>query len=437
VGICLDSAGSDEPYPGGLDRPKGSEVTDATPARPTLHRGLKVLVGQLPHLVFFVLVGGTLTHLVLEGSATCVYMLVLSLLVALGYGAGLALWTRLGHRGRLIWLAGLVLVWLLLTALAPGLFAYAYGWCAVPLACLAMRMLEPRAAAGAVAVLTVLLVGVLLRVPTTAAPDLIAAPVAAAWATAGLYAVQRREGLARQLLLDELRATRGALARQQRAAGALAERARIARDLHDTLAQELAGNRMLLQAAQRDRQRDPDRAWQHVGLVADALGEHLAETRRIIDDLTPGVLAESDLATALRELCERAERDGAAARVAFRDDTASAPIPGQTAAVLLRVAQGALANVRDHAGAGAVAVVLSAWRGQVSLVVSDDGAGFTPGRPIIAAGHGFGLPALRERMRAHGGTLRIDSAPGRGTRVVATMRDGASAPSPELAGRAS
>lgn len=153
-------------------------------------------------------------------------------------------------------------------------------------------------------------------------------PLTAAWVTVGLFRLQRRDALSRQRLLDELQDVQDELERRQRAAGALTERARIARDLHDTLAQELAGSRMLLQAAERDRIADPDRAWRHVHLVSEALGEHLAETRRIIDDLTPAELEDTSLETALRDLCERAQRDGAARRITF---TGNGARPGPSA----------------------------------------------------------------------------------------------------------
>jgi len=208
-------------------------VTAVASARRALDTRLRACLDQLPHLVFFLLVAGALAHLVAVRSDTCVPILVLSLLVSLVYGAGLMWWARLGPRGRLIWLAVLVMLWLLLTTQAPGILPYAYVWCAVPLACLAVRALGPRAAAAAVAVITTLMVAVLLGLPGPAQPDLIVAPIVAAWATAGLYAAQRRETLTRQRLIDELQAARGALAEQQRTAGALAERTRIACDLHD------------------------------------------------------------------------------------------------------------------------------------------------------------------------------------------------------------
>lgn len=94
---------------------------------------------------------------------------------------------------------------------------------------------------------------------------------------------QQRDATARRRLVEELRDSRAELALRQREDGIRAERARIAREIHDTLAQELSGSRMLLQAAERDRRRSPETAWAGVRTIADALGDNLAETRRILD----------------------------------------------------------------------------------------------------------------------------------------------------------
>ena len=82
-----------------------------------------------------------------------------------------------------------------------------------------------------------------------------------------------------------------------------------------------------------------------------------------------------------------------------------------------------MANVRDHAHADNAVVELAVQHGEITLTVHDDGVGFTPGRTSTAPGRGFGLPSLRERMRSCGGSLTIDSTPGRGTRVVAALPD--------------
>lgn len=382
------------------------------------------ILDHLVHTVFFVLVGASLLHLFSERTAQCWYTLALCLVIAVGYWFGLAFFERLPTAGHLALLSVLVALWLLLVVVSPGLLPYAYLWCAVPLACLAVRTLRERLALAAITVITVISVIpaiLLLRIGVRIGPDGIAAPLTAVWATVGLFKLQRRDALTRQRLFNELQDVQEQLQLHEREAGALAERARIARDLHDTLAQELSGSRMLLQAAQRDRTGDPDRAWRHVHLVTQALGEHLAETRRIIDDLTPTRLEDATLETALRDLCEQAQCEGVARRVTFGGDGPARSITPEGAKTLLRVAQSALANVREHAKAGNVLVRLSTQPDRTILEVHDDGVGFRPSRTRPAQGRGFGLPALRERMRACGGTLILESAPGHGTRITATL----------------
>src|SRR5919204_71596 len=247
------------------------------------------ILDRFVYLVFFVLVGASLLHLVAEQNAQCYYTLTLCVLIAAGYWSGLALSGRLGAAGRVAWLAVLVALWLVLVSISVGPLAYSYLWCAIPLACLAVRTLGERTALVATVVISGAPVFVLLPLDHQLGPDGIAAPIVAVWATVGLFHLQRRDALTRQRLLEELQDVQDQLTERQREAGALAERARI----------------------------DPDRAWRHVHAVSQALGEHLAETRRIIDDLTPVQLEDTSLETALRDLCERAQRDGIAHRVTF------------------------------------------------------------------------------------------------------------------------
>ena len=400
---------------------KGSDVKRHDNAAP---HGLRrrQLLDQVSYLVVFLLVGSSIANLLLERTAVCWYTVTVCTIIAVGYWAGLAYSERLGVVGRPLWLSGLVLLWVMLTSTTPGALPYAYIWFAVPLACLAVRTLGQRAALGALIVITAVLCFVLVHASGTLGPDALAGPLTAVWATVGLFQVQQRDARARQRLLDELQDAREELDLRQREAGALAERARIARDLHDTLAQELSGTRMLLQAAERDRLTDPERAWRHVHSVSQALGDHLTETRRIIGDLTPAELRESTLESALRELCDQARRTGVAQRVTF---SASVPrqaaIERESATALLRVSQGALANVREHAGAENVLVSLSVEGGELALEVRDDGVGFTPGHTRPACGRGYGLAGLRERMRTSGGTLTIVSSPGQGTLLTAAL----------------
>ncbi|MFF3332489.1 sensor histidine kinase [Streptomyces sp. NPDC002888] len=405
---------------------KGSAVPDRAPAHAPskVARGSRSGLAYATHFTFFLVVGAALVRLLRLGIPLCWEIVLVSGLLALTYAAGLVLWERLGRRGRHLWVAALLLLWSQLLILAPGSLTGAYAWCAVPLACVALRALGLRSAGVAVTAITGVLVGQLIRTTGGFDPELVLIPVAAVWGTVALYRAQQRDAAERQRLVEELEGTRWILARQQRQAGVLAERARIARDLHDTLAQELSGSLMLLQAAQRDWKKRPDVALTRVRAVTDGLDANLAETRRIIRDLTPSAVAEAGLEDALRLLCARSQADGTAARVRFSSVGDDRPeLDAQAAATLFRVAQGTLANVREHARAVDVRVTLRQDADRVELEVSDDGVGFDPAAPRAASrpARGLGLPAARARLRECGGDLDVGSAPGRGTRVRAVV----------------
>ncbi|MEV7889861.1 sensor histidine kinase [Streptomyces sp. NPDC002817] len=393
-------------------------MTDRAPVRGTRHA-----LEHAPHFVFFLVVGAAAVRLVDLNSPLCWHMVSLSGLLAVVYGAGLGLWSRLGAALRLAWITTLIGLWSFLVFLAEAPVTWAYAWCGVPLACAALRALGKRAALVAVAAISVVLGWRLVGSTGRLDLEMALIPVAAVWGTVALYRTQQRDAAERQRLLDELRSTRDILAGQQREAGVLAERTRIARDLHDTLAQELAGSLMLLQSAERDWDRRPDAARTRVRAVADGLDGNLAETRRIIHDLTPSAVAEEGLEGSLRLLCVQAEQ-GSAAQVRFRSAGESRPVlDEQAAAALFRVAQGTLANVREHARAVNVLVTLHHEADRIELDVQDDGVGFDPaGAGALARPtRGFGLPAARARLLECGGDLRVTSAPGRGTRVRAVL----------------
>ncbi|MEU1520345.1 histidine kinase, partial [Streptomyces sp. NPDC005811] len=300
-------------------------MSDRAPVRTAVRAvlGSRPRLSHLTHLTFFLVVGAGLVRFARLGIGPCWDVMTVSTLLAVGYAGGLAAEDRLGRsghwgrHGRPAWIAALLGLWALLLHLAPSLVA-TYTWCAVPLACAALRVLGRRAAGVAVGALTVVLVAQLAYGTGPFDPEVVLIPVAAVWGTLALYRSQQRDAAERLRLVEELRGTRDVLARQQRQAGVLAERARIARDLHDTLAQELSGGVMLLQAAERDWDGRADVARTRVRAVADGLHTTLAETRRIIRDLTPSAVDEAGLEGALRLLCARAEAEGAAARVRFR-----------------------------------------------------------------------------------------------------------------------
>ncbi|WUH33356.1 sensor histidine kinase [Streptomyces sp. NBC_00445] len=371
---------------------------------------------HLPHLVFLVAVAGTLVRLVELNNELCWSIAPPTAALALLYAAGLARWDRLGRGSRPVWFGLLLLLWSWVAWVLPAPLTFGYAWLAVPLAVLALRMPTRGERTVALGVLTALLVAALVRVGGGLDPDVLAPPVAAMWATVLLYRTQQR-------LTHELADTRGELARRQREAGRLAERARIARDLHDTLAQELAGSRMLLQAADRDWDRRPDAARRQVRVVTDALGEHLAQTRGIIDDLTPPVLARDGLEAALRELSARTGCAAGAPRITFSTEQAPCALPTEQAVALLRVTQGLLANACEHALATHVHITLSYGEEATAAVeVRDDGVGFDPAAVrSTAADRGFGLAGARDRLSALGGTLTVDTTPGHGTCVRAAL----------------
>ncbi|KND42643.1 MULTISPECIES: sensor histidine kinase [Streptomyces] len=383
----------------------------AAPAVP--HRG-PLPVRRLPDLLFLTVVVGGVVRLVDLNSALCWELVPLIALLAVGYVAGLALRDRLGRWGRPVWFGALLALWCRVSWEMPTPAATAYTWLALPLAILALRMFTGRTALAVVGVITVPLVLLIARTTGTVHPEQLLPPTAALWATVALYRAQQR-------LLGELRRTRAELARGQREAGRLAERARIARDLHDTLAQELAGSRMLLQAADRDWDRRPDLARAQVRTVVDALDTNLAETRTIISDLTPPALEHDDLSTALRTLCTRTT--ATSSRVVFRTEGEPGDLPHDRAAALLRVAQGLLANACEHARARHVWVTLDHRDDTtVTVEVRDDGVGFdTRATTATRCDRGLGLTGGRERLGALGGSLTVRSAPGRGTLARASL----------------
>ena len=209
---------------------------------------------------------------------------------------------------------------------------------------------------------------------------------------------------------------------QERAAATLAERTRLARESHDTLAQGLTGIVVQLGAAQRALAAEPDAADQHVDLAQRMAREALAEARRSVWNLRAPALERGDLGDALRSLVARPIRPETSAT--FEQHGTPWPLPPEVESALLRVAQEALANVAKHAEATRVEVVLEYARDTLRLSVSDDGVGFADSlsvESVVAPGPwgGFGLPGMRERIGALGGKLELKTDAG--AQVVATV----------------
>lgn len=200
------------------------------------------------------------------------------------------------------------------------------------------------------------------------------------------------------------------------------ERSRLAREIHDTLAQGFAGIVTQLQAAEEALD-DASRA-RHTQAAIALARDGLAEARRSVQALRPAALDAMRLPDAVGQLARTwSERTGIPCEVSASGDAAALPTDVEVA--LLRTAQEALANVERHSGARRVRLTLSTDATGTRLEVRDDGCGFDPDAPAAERDHadqgGFGLVAMRERVESVAGGLVVESRPGHGTAIRAEV----------------
>lgn len=204
---------------------------------------------------------------------------------------------------------------------------------------------------------------------------------------------------------------------QNRQLAIIEERNRIAREIHDTLAQDLTGIALQLEAAVQLRELKPERAWERVDKALDLAREGLAEVRRSVRNLRPAPLESRTLQQALSDELRRVESD-TGAHTEFELDEELPRLPARVEDALYRIAQEALNNVRRHANASQVRLTLEGedGGGSVHLRVRDDGVGFKPEEadPLRRT---FGLTSMRERARLLGGDLEVRPGKNRGTVV--------------------
>jgi signal transduction histidine kinase len=202
---------------------------------------------------------------------------------------------------------------------------------------------------------------------------------------------------------------------QAREAGVVEERRRMAREIHDTLAQGLTGIITQLQAAEQAAD-DPAGWHRHFDAATGLARESLSEARRSVEALRPEPLETGRLSEALADVAGRwSARYGIAAQVTTTGT--ARPMPPQAELALLRTAQEALANVARHARASRVGLTVSYMENEVAVDVRDDGVGFDPAFPR----DGFGLVAMRQRIEGLAGTLQVESEPGSGTAISACV----------------
>lgn len=196
------------------------------------------------------------------------------------------------------------------------------------------------------------------------------------------------------------------------------ERARLAREIHDTLAQGLTAIALNIESAMNRLDKHPDQARERLQRALAQARENLEDARRSVLDLRGAAQLEGKpLAEALASLA-RAFTSDTGVRVTLQ--TTDVPkLPLSTESELFRIAQEALSNVRKHARARSVEIALRQRGGQISLSVLDDGNGFDA-RTRQSSDH-HGLVGMRERAKLLGGKLEVSSAPGKGSRVVARV----------------
>ncbi|MFG2115277.1 sensor histidine kinase [Streptomyces sp. NPDC048718] len=378
------------------------------------------------------------------------------------YAAGALLpAVRSSQRAAAVWLLALFLSWLALLWLTPeGL------WLAFPLYFLQLHLLPGRWSLPAVALTAGAAILSYVRHGAALSPGVFIGPLlgaAVAVATVLGFQALYRESERRRRLIDELISTRAELAAAERHAGTLAERERLAREIHDTLAQGLSSIQLLLRAAERTLPAGSPAAG-HIDRARRAAQDNLAEARRFVRALAPPGLEHGSLAGALERLCAThgtsgpegsGEAEGAGGpdgagepagtggpvgteagggsagadgttgpRVRFSVSGTPVELPTPYEVALLRIAQSALANTVRHAAASRAEITLSFMAGSVTLDVVDDGTGFDPAAPRPArpsAEGGFGLPAMRSRAESLGGVFTVESAPGQGTAVAVTL----------------
>ena len=244
---------------------------------------------------------------------------------------------------------------------------------------------------------------------------------------------RRGRALGRLLIVhdssDRKRAESQLLA-QQRALAALQERERLARELHDGLGQVLGYLNVQAQAIRAQiSQGQATQAVAALERLAAVAQEAHADVRAFIHDTRPAIGVEGGFVAALREYLQRfCRHHGLAMQLGGAEALGDGALEPAAEVQLLRIVQEALSNVRKHAAAERVRVVLSASDGEVQVEIEDDGCGFDPQaqRPSGC----FGLQIMDERAREAGGSLRVFSAPGRGTRISVRLprRRGAAQP---------
>lgn len=412
----LESSANEQPTKPSPHTPEDSPAEQKAYNESGLRNGVHVLTS--------VLLIVALGYSVRLPQPDAVLNLVLCALFAFTYFFGAMWWSQWSARFHFAWIGVLSLLWGLLLPVAPVAIYLVF-----PLFFIYLQIIG--GVAGVVAVVAIAVVAVVAQIPEGLTVGGVMGPSVSALVTLAIYYAftkLARANQERQELIDQLMATRSELARTQHTAGVVAERQRIAHEIHDTLAQGLSSIQMLLHVAENDIEgsslSDAEQAapLKRITLARTVAADNLSEARAMIAALQPAALSTASLHSALQRV---ADNHGAVSGVDFEVDVdgADQELAMREEAALLRIAQGAVANVVAHSEATRCRISLSYGDTEVRLDVVDNGQGFDPedvARRPAGLGH-VGLAAMRQRAGELAGVLTVESAPGEGTAISVAL----------------
>jgi signal transduction histidine kinase len=360
----------------------------------------------------------------LVGGASPLPVGVVGLCFAGWYSAGSYIIPRLAHeRHSAVWLVGLATLWVGLAAVSAE-----FVWLAFPLWLLAGHVLTLRPAITfSILVFAAVVVAPLVQTGTTSYAFIIGPLVG------GIFALGISRGYL-QLLTDarerqqlittlvqaqtDMVSLQEELGRAQRESGAIEERTRLSRDIHDTVAQGLSAIVLIARAGTGKALDDATTALTHIETIAL---DNLTDVRRIVNALSPAELQQGALTGALQRMLERLMLE-TSIQTEFHTGDSAVALPATVEIALLRTAQSALSNVRLHADAHHVVVTFDQSDDTARLDIVDDGRGFnldTWREAVEPTASGYGLHSMRARLRELGGGLDIESSDGDGTALSA------------------
>lgn len=312
-----------------------------------------------------------------------------------------------------VWMFALVGLWAVLVIAAPS-----FAWCSFALFFLCRTAFTGAVAyiaAGATAAATA--VG-LFRLSNGTDLAMLLGPLAVGVMLTLIYDRIEHDAAEQRRLHAEVSLAQGQLAASERRAGAIAERERVSREIHDTVTQGLASSLLMLEAANRNWPAASAR--QDLRQAGELLRRNLAETRSLVHELASPGLEASPLPEALRQA---AIQYVPGVRLLVTGEPR--PVPADVRHALLRVVQSAASNIKLHASATNATLTLGFLPAAVTLDIYDDGAGFDPAAvPPPSGAGGYGLRAMRQRVEQLGGVFSVESTPGEGTIVAAQLPTG-------------